>query len=163
MRRLLNDIKFLKYSLFRHTSFLWLFSLDCKCCLALGVPDRESHLFPLSSSWKSLYCIVHYLVQGQASSFNYSADPVEGLVFLASCNKWRLDLSDVVHFSASFQWRRFLLHWEDSIEGIEHHFQILASSQPYFDPYNIVFFQICVISIGRVAGWFNTPFGELIF
>ena len=70
---------------------------------------------------------------------------------------------DLGHFIAHFQWRGLPFHWEDNIEGICAYFQILALGQLVIHPYITVYFQICVISVGGVVGWFGTPFGELIF
>ena len=73
--------------------------------------------------------------------------------------QWRLDLG---YFIAHFQWRRLPFHWEDSKEGPCAYFHILASGQLFIYPYSVVYFQIYVISVGGVAKWFCTPFGELV-
>ena len=74
--------------------------------------------------------------------------------------QWRLDLG---HLIAYFQWRMLPFHWEDSKEGPCAYFHILASDQPFIYPYSAFYFQIYVISVGGVTGWFGTPFGELVF
>ena len=67
------------------------------------------------------------------------------------------------HFIAHFQWMRLPFHWEDNIQGLCACFQILELVQLVIHPYNSIYFQICIIYVGGVAGWFNTSCGELIF
>ena len=45
---------------------------------------------------------------------------------------------DLRHFSALFQWMILLLHWEESIGVLEHHFLILACSQLSSTPYSTI-------------------------
>ena len=71
--------------------------------------------------------------------------------------------SNLDHFSASFQWISFLLHWKEGIEHLEHHIQISACGQTYLKPYNIVLLPDLHFSVGIVAGCFGTSVGQLVF